>query len=92
MTRFVPSHLMPGCFQTAAGHSVRKNIKQYNRREFFMTQDELREKLKIRTIREKQKYIAETTNIDRDTLSRFKLGRGKLNHQEFQRLETYLSE
>lgn len=57
-----------------------------------MTQDELREKLKIRTIREKQKYIAETTNIDRDTLSRFKLGRGKLNHQEFQRLETYLSE
>lgn len=40
-----------------------------------MTQEELRDLLKERTQKEKQIYIANVTGIDKDVLSRFKLGK-----------------
>ena len=56
-----------------------------------MTQEEAREALKARLIREKQCYIAKATGIDKDVLSKFKLGKiENLYPQYFQALEAYL--
>ncbi len=56
-----------------------------------MTQEELRDLLKKRTLKEKQIYIANVTGIDKDVLSRFKLGRINLYPALFSRLESYLT-
>lgn len=56
-----------------------------------MTQEELRDLLKERTQREKQVYIANITGIDKDVLSRFKLGKIDLYPALFSKLENYLT-
>ncbi len=56
-----------------------------------MTQEELRDLLKKRTLKEKQIYIANVTGIDKDVLSRFKLGKINLYPALFSRLESYLT-
>ena len=56
-----------------------------------MTQEELRELLKERTQKEKQIYIANVTGIDKDILSRFKLGKINLYPALFTKLEDYLA-
>lgn len=55
-----------------------------------MTQEELRNELIERTKREKQVYIANTCGIDKDVLSRFKLGKIDLNDNLFRKLESYI--
>lgn len=55
-----------------------------------MTQEELRDLLKERTQKEKQIYIANVTGIDKDVLSRFKLGKINLYPALFAKLEKYL--
>ena len=55
-----------------------------------MTQEGLRDLLKERTQKEKQIYIANITGIDKDVLSRFKLGKINLYPALFARLEDYL--
>ena len=55
-----------------------------------MTQEELRDLLKERTQKEKQIYIANVTGIDKDALSRFKLGKINLYPALFAKLEDYL--
>ena len=51
-----------------------------NRRKIMdgISQDEVREKLKIRAEREKQTYIAKQINVPRQLLSDFKLGKKNL--------------
>lgn len=56
-----------------------------------MTQKELRNLLIARTKKEKQVYIAEETGIDKDTLSKFKLGKLDLYPYLFEKLESYLT-
>lgn len=57
-----------------------------------MTQEDLRELLIERTKREKQVYISEQTGIDKDTLSKFTLGKiSELYPHLFRRLEEYLT-
>ena len=56
-----------------------------------MTQEELRDLLKERTLKEKQIYIASVTGIDKDVLSRFKLGKIDLYPHLFAKLEAYLT-
>lgn len=56
-----------------------------------MTQEELRNLLKERTEKEKQVYIAKVTGIDKDVLSRFKLGKIDLYSALFKKLEAYLT-
>ncbi len=56
-----------------------------------MTQEELRDLLKERAQREKQIYIANITGIDKDVLSRFKLGKINLYPDLFSKLENYLT-
>lgn len=55
-----------------------------------MTQEELRALLQNRTQKEKQVYIANVTGIDKDVLSRFKLGKIDLYPHLFSKLESYL--
>lgn len=55
-----------------------------------MTQEELRNELIERTKREKQVYIANNCGIDKDVLSRFKLGKIDLNDNLFRKLESYI--
>lgn len=55
-----------------------------------MTQEELRNELIERTKREKQVYIANACGIDKDVLSRFKLGKIDLNDNLFRKLESYI--
>lgn len=57
-----------------------------------MTQKELRELLLERVKREKQGYISSVTGIDKDTLSKFKLGKIDLYPHLFEKLEAYLDE
>jgi hypothetical protein len=56
----------------------------------IMTQQEAREALIERCKREKLCYIAKTTNINKDVLSRFKLGKLDLYDYLFIKLEAYL--
>ena len=56
-----------------------------------MTQEELRDLLKERTQKEKQIYIANVTGVDKDVLSRFKLGKINLYPALFAKLENYLT-
>lgn len=56
-----------------------------------LTQEELRDILKNRTQREKQVYIAKVTGIDKDVLSKFKLGKINLYPALFSKLENYLT-
>ena len=56
-----------------------------------MTQEELRDLLIERTQKEKQIYIANVTGIDKDVLSRFKLGKINLYPVLFSKLENYLT-
>lgn len=56
-----------------------------------MTQEELRDLLMERTQKEKQIYIANVTGIDKDVLSRFKLGKINLCPALFAKLEDYLT-
>ena len=56
-----------------------------------MTQEELRDLLIERTQKEKQIYIAHATGIDKDVLSRFKLGKINLYPALFASLESYLT-
>jgi hypothetical protein len=60
-------------------------------KEVIMTQEELRDLLKERAQREKQIYIANITGIDKDVLSRFKLGKINLYPDLFSKLENYLT-
>ena len=55
-----------------------------------MSQEELCDLLKERTRKEKQIYIANVTGIDKDVLSRFKLGKINLYPALFEKLENYL--
>lgn len=55
-----------------------------------LTQEELRNLLRERTEKEKQVYIAKVTGIDKDVLSRFKLGKIDLYPALFKKLEAYL--
>lgn len=55
-----------------------------------MTQIELRELLNERLERERAIYISKVTNINKDVLSRFKLGKIDLYPHLFERLEAYL--
>ncbi|WP_024346881.1 hypothetical protein [Lacrimispora indolis] len=57
-----------------------------------MTQIELRELLNERLERERATYICKVTNINKDVLSRFKLGKIDLYPYLFERLEAYLLE
>lgn len=50
----------------------------------------MRDLLKERTQKEKQIYIANVTGIDKDVLSRFKLGKINLHPALFSKLENYL--
>lgn len=56
-----------------------------------LTHEELRDLLKERTQKEKQIYIANVTGIDKDVLSRFKLGKINLYPALFAKLENYLT-
>lgn len=56
-----------------------------------MTQEELRGLLRERVQKERQIYIAHTTNIDKDVLSKFKLGKIDLYPALFEKLENYLT-
>lgn len=56
-----------------------------------MSQEELRDLLRKRTQKEKQIYIANVTGIDKDVLSRFKLGKINLYPALFAKLENYLT-
>lgn len=55
-----------------------------------MTQKELREMLNERLERERATYICKVTNINKDVLSRFKLGKIDLYPYLFEKLEAYL--
>lgn len=57
-----------------------------------MTQIELRELLNKRLERERAIYISKVTNINKDVLSRFKLGKIDLYPYLFEKLEAYLLE
>lgn len=56
-----------------------------------MTQQELREMYIERLKREKQVWIASATGINKDVLSRFKLGKIDLYPYLFEKLEEYLT-
>lgn len=56
-----------------------------------LTQEELRNLLRERAQKEKQIYIANVTGIDKDVLSRFKLGKIDLYPHLFTKLEAYLT-
>lgn len=62
-----------------------------NKEDNELTQEELRDLLKERTQKEKQIYIANVTGIDKDVLSRFKLGKIDLYPRLFTKLEAYLT-
>jgi hypothetical protein len=62
-----------------------------NKEDNELTQEELRDLLKERTQKEKQIYIANATGIDKDVLSRFKLGKIDLYPHLFTKLEVYLT-
>lgn len=62
-----------------------------NKEDNELTQEELRDLLKERTQKEKQIYIANATGIDKDVLSRFKLGKIDLYPRLFTKLEAYLT-
>jgi hypothetical protein len=57
-----------------------------------MTQQEAREALIERCKREKLCYIAQTAGINKDVLSRFKLGKIDLYDYLFVKLEAYLQQ
>lgn len=58
----------------------------------MMEMNQLRELLRERTKCEKQYYICQMTNIDKDSLSRFKTGRYEyLPYESAKRLEEYLT-
>lgn len=56
-----------------------------------LTQEELRAMLIERLKREKQVWISSATGINKDTLSKFKLGKIDLYPHLFEKLETYLT-
>lgn len=56
-----------------------------------MTQEELREALNNRLIREKASYICSVTGINKDVLSKFKNGKIDLYDYLFEKLEAYIT-
>ena len=56
----------------------------------MVSQDEVREKLKERVIREKQSYIAKQINVPKQVLSAFKLGKKNLYPESLLALNEYL--
>ena len=56
-----------------------------------MTQEELRDMLNKRLIREKASYICSVTGLNKDVLSRFKTGKIDLYPNLFGRLKDYLT-
>ena len=56
-----------------------------------MTQEELRETLRERLVREKASYICSVTGINKDVLSKFKRGKIDLYDYLFEKLENYLT-
>lgn len=56
----------------------------------MFSQEEVREKLKERVIREKQSYIARQIGVPRQVLSAFKLGKKELYPESLKALADYL--